>query len=211
MKVLKFIMLIIALQTIFIECTNLHKNKTGHKSLKNKTLIQKEDYLNKIRKKINYADSILSSRNFKRIKVIVELANGKYVEVIDTSKWPNSIRKTFNIVYDNQQPILFKEVNPGISGDYLITNTYYFGRNGSTIAFNELTSFFNSGCTNNEPLNESKTFYFDSTFRLINKTYRLFDSNNISVDSSNCIFNYRFKYKILKTFSEVIKNIPINL
>lgn len=206
MGLIKYIMLILLVEFIFIGCFNNRGKISNEKQMNRGGLNIKQ-----IKNKINEADSLLSSRDFQKIKVIVKLTNGKFEVMKDTSSWPDNIEETFNIVYNTRlKPILFKEVISGISGDFTNTYSYYFSDSGSTIAMNRISSFFNSNCTKNEPLTESQTFYYDSNFDLIKKNYRLFDSKNMNVDSSKCIFNYRFDYKILKSYKNLIveKQLP---
>jgi len=92
------------------------------------------------------------------------------------------------------------------SGDYYNEYKYIFNTKGELKLLIRKSSFFNSVCTE-EILTEVEVFTIESD-RLVKKEYDIRDHNGkVIEDTTNCIFNYRFKYPVyLNYYWSFLKN-----
>ena len=110
----------------------------------------------------------------------------------------------YNLIRNKQGKIIFISEYPVTDSDeYDMIYESYFDPNGNLLAFIRKCIFNNGGCA--KIVNEKSDYYYDEKHKLVLKTYELTDENKKPLKYINCIFNFRFEYKIYKTTKEYLK------
>lgn len=161
-----------------------------------------------INKKQQY--DTLRIKQMKDLLVYAKIAGQSDLIKFNGDEWPDSIECSYNILKDNKGNILLISVYPfSISGDWFVGFTHYFDEHGKTFAFERLTSFYNSGCTD-DMATETIVKYFTADLKEMKNTYSLTGPNNIPLKKSKCDLLYQFDYTVSENSNEVLKlnNIP---
>ncbi|MEI7801164.1 MAG: hypothetical protein WCI97_00825 [Bacteroidota bacterium] len=173
---------------------------------------QKNSSLDLINKKAGY--DLLRDSSRLKIQVLVRMEHDTALYVINDAEFPDTgIATTMNILRDKSGKILLISVYPfSESGDWFVGFTHYFDEQGNTFAFERLTSFYNSGCTN-DMATETIVKYYDSDFKEMNNTYSLTGPNDIPLKKSKCDMLYDFPFTVCKTRKDFLieHHIPLSL
>lgn len=161
----------------------------------------------------NQYDSLRNANGYK-IEVLIRMQGDTSLYIIGDGAFPaKGIETTYNILRNTERKIVLVSTYPySESGDWFVGFTHYFNAEGKTFAFERLTSFYNSGCTEGVAIEKTTNFY-DNNFAVINTTYSLTDKKNVPLKKSKCEFPYNFNYTANKTVEEVFKqqHIPLQL
>jgi len=151
-------------------------------------------------------DSLFNMHDKRFLKVYVKVLNPKrYLFINDLKKIPENYLATYNLYYNNSgKLVLFKEVQNSESGDFSNVYTYYFDENGKTSSFKITSSFFGSDCELEEStITEETVKYYNSDFKQIKTDYKIENENGKSIDTTRCIFNYRFNYNVYSSINSI--------
>ncbi len=111
---------------------------------------------------------------------------------------------SYNLVRNNTGQIIYIAEYPASeSGDWNLIYESYFNENGNLIVFIRGCSFFNGVCA--EIVHEKSEYYYNLKHELIKKTYEITDGNKNPLNYKDCVFNYRYDYKIYNTLTEYLK------
>jgi hypothetical protein len=139
----------------------------------------------------------LFSHGKNNIEVFVKLTDKTDLNPFKDTVLPDETETSFNILRDSLKHIVAIIESPySQSGDWFLTLTHYFDKNGQTFAFERQTNFFNSGCTEGVAY-ETTTEYYDSDFKLIRKEYKLVDEKGKNLNRDSCSFMHDYDYKVL--------------
>jgi len=182
--------------TIFIgllTACNSSDNKTNSSS--SSGLLPEPKILSRLKYQKQIIDTLFNHSKDKLI-VLAKLTDNNEPISIQDGNFPDNVETTFNILKDSLGHILTVSEFPfSESGDWDITFTHYFDKNGKTFAFERQTNFFNSICTRGVAY-ETRTEFYNSDFQLIDKTYKLVDKKNKTLQKDSCQFPYDFEYKV---------------
>ena len=118
--------------------------------------------------------------------------------------WPDNMVHSYHVLANEKGTVIFAMVEDDAQwGDYAITYRYYFDVSGKTIAFERGNHFYHSACVNNDAINESRIFYYDSTFQRTGQEYSLISAEGKVLDTVHCDFPYNFPYKIYAGWKEL--------
>ncbi len=156
-----------------------------------------------INKKIKY--DLLRNADQLKIQVLARMGNDTIYYVINDAEFPASgINITINILRDNNGKIFIISVYPySESGDWFVGFTHYFDEKGNTFAFERITSFYNSGCTD-EMATEKIDKFYSSDFIELGNTYSLNGPDNKPLKKSKCDLLYQFNYSVYRNIKEVL-------
>ncbi len=165
---------------------------------------QKTNVVHQIKIKKQQYDS-LRIIQMEDILVYAKIAGQTELILFNGDEWPDSIEYSCNVLKDKSGTVLLISVYPfSISGDWFVAFTHYFDEQGKTFAFERLTSFYNSGCTD-DMVTETIIKYFNSDFNEVKNFYSLTGPNNIPLKKSKCELLYEFEYSVYKNSDEVMK------
>jgi len=130
--------------------------------------------------------------------------DGKTSRVANFDETPESYYASFNLIRNKDDKIIYIVEYPACeSGDWDMRYENYFDSDGNLIFFARKCSFFNGKCA--EIINEKSEYFYNKEHELIKKTYEITDGDGKSLDYKNCVFYYRFEYKIYETLTEYFK------
>ena len=170
-------------------------NSTGNKTNLTPRLSHKHDILDRLKYQKQFIDALFNQNKDKLIFLAKLTDNDNLVLFMD-GNFPENFEITFSILKDSLGQILTVSEFPfSESGDWYIVKTHYFDNEGKTFAFERQTNFFNSFCTEGVAF-ETKTEFYNNHFQLVDKTYRLVDEKNRTLQKDSCQFPYDHEYKI---------------
>ncbi len=149
----------------------------------------------------NITDSILHSISDQDVKLFIKQENETYKQVVDITKFDESYMTFIKVVVTSEVKIYIEEPNSE-SGDWNNEYVYVFNQSGKLKLFIRKSSFFNSNCSDGA-VTEKEIFAVEDR-KLMKENYEIFDENKIAIkDTTNCIFNYRFKYPVYMDYFEI--------
>lgn len=181
-------------------------NSTEKKTNSSSTsgLILEQDSLERLKYQKTIIDTLFNHDKDKLIVLAKMVDNDKPMRIIN-GIFPDNVETTFNILKDSLGHIVTVSEFPfSQSGDWNIIFTHYFDKNGKTFAFERQTNFFNSICTDGVAF-ETRTEFYNSDFKLIDKTYKLVDEKNGTLKLDSCQFPYDYEYKISSNIDKYFK------
>ncbi len=132
------------------------------------------------------------------------------IEVLNL-EWPNEIEEVYNIWLDTNKSIVCIGSYPySPTGDWDLGLTHYFKPNGKTFAFEKLTSFYNSRCTEGLAI-EQNLIYYNNDFHAIDSLYVLTDAKANPLEKDSCTFPYTFDYSVYGSHEKLLKVLKISL
>lgn len=138
--------------------------------------------------------------------VVAKLTDKGEPVLIKNRDFPESVVITYNILKDSSGKIITVSEFPfSESGDWSITLTHYFDKNGRTFAFERQANFFNGICTNGAAY-ETNTEFYNVNFQQLGKVYKLVDEKNNPLAKDSCQFPYDYEYKISKGVEDYLKS-----
>jgi hypothetical protein len=129
------------------------------------------------------------------------------------TKWPAEelTEVSYNVFKDSIGKVVMIAKMPfSESGDWDVSYVYYFDSFGKIFAFERISGFFNSICTD-DAAHETLARYFDKNLKQINQTYKLTDSKKKPLNKLKCTFPYNFAYEIYPSVEECLKAYNIKL
>jgi len=189
------------LTVLILSCFCYEQSNCKEKSISQS---QKADLIKEADEIIAKADSISGTRAYPYLRIFAEVEDEptQYVEVKDTNNWPENTITAINVIYDeDKKPLAYIEIPISESGDWYNVYGNYYNQEGKITVFKRYSGFFNSECVDSV-LKERTLIYYDAKFNKIDEKYELYDQSDNPVDSTGCVFYYRFDYKIYKTFSK---------
>lgn len=176
-----------------LSACNLSDNKTNENSTSR--LFSEPDIIDKLKHKKNTIDTLFKYSKNKLI-VYAKLVGSDEPILIKNGNFPDNVEISYNILKDSLGHIVTVSEFPlSESGDWDITFTHYFDKDGKTFAFDRQTNFFNSICTSGVAY-ETRIEFYDSDFKTLNKVYKLIDEKGMTLQKNSCQFPYDYKYKI---------------
>ena len=126
--------------------------------------------------------------------------------LIKTDTLPEDAITTYYILKDSLSKVItISELPTSRSGDWFIVYTHYFDKTGKTFAFERQTNFFNSNCTDGVAY-ETKTEFYNSDFKIIDKFYKLVDEKNKPLNKDSCSHFYDYKYNVSPNVDNYLKS-----
>ena len=200
MTKMKFLILTIFVG-LFSAC-NLSDNKTNTNSASR--LLPEPDIIERLKYQKTTIDTLFKHSTDKLI-VLAKLTDIDDPITIKNGDFPDNVETSYNILKDSLGNIVTVSEFPfSESGDWSITFTHYFDKDGKIFAFERQTNFFNSICTDGVAY-ETRTEFYDSNFKLIDKTYKLVDKENRTLQKDSCQFPYDYEYKISADIDKYLK------
>lgn len=191
--------------TIFISLVsacNSFDNRTNTNSTS--LLLPEPDIVERLKYQKNTIDTLFKHSTDKQI-VLAKLTDIAEPITVKNGNFPDNVETGYNILKDNLGIIVSVSEFPiSESGDWSITFTHYFDKVGKTFAFERQTNFFNSICTGGVAY-ETRVEFYDSDFKLIDKTYKLVDGENRILQKDSCQFPYDCEYKISADIDKYLK------
>jgi hypothetical protein len=191
--------------TIFVglfSACNSSDNKTNASSTSR--LLPEPDILDRLIYQKANIDTLFRHSTDKLI-VLAKLTDIDEPILIKNGNFPDNVETSYNILKDSLGNTLTVSEFPfSESGDWSITFTHYFDKDGKTFAFERQTNFFNSICTDGVAY-ETRTEFYGSDFQLIDKTYKLVDKENRTLQKDSCQFPYDYEYKISADIDKYLK------
>lgn len=145
-------------------------------------------------------------KDTSKLELYVQLEEKDLIKrVPNYDETPDTCFASYNVIRnDTGQIIYISEYPTSRSGDWFLIYENYFDNNGNLIAFVRKCSFFNSGCA--EIVLEKSEYYYNQKHELVKKTYEITDGDKHPLNYKNCVFYYRYKYKIYNTLTKYLKN-----
>jgi hypothetical protein len=191
--------------TIFvglISACNSSVDKTNTSS--NSKLLSEPDITERLKYQKSAIDTLFRHKKDKLI-VFAKLTNDEKPVAIQSGDFPDKVEISYHILKDSLGHIAtISEFPFSESGDWHISFTHYFDKDGKTFAFERQTNFFNSICTDGVAF-ETRTEFYDREFKLIDKTYNLINKENRPLQKDNCQFPYDYEYKISADIDKYLK------
>ncbi len=107
------------------------------------------------------------------------------IPITDTSVWPDETLSTYNFIYDSLGALVeFVEFPTSESGDWSMSNSYYFYPSGRLMAFDHYLGTFISECT--PVLRFTLTLYFSEAGEVLYRDAMFTDQENRPIDTSGC-------------------------
>ncbi len=147
------------------------------------------------------ADSLLNTTGKKNVKCFAELENGSFEQVSDPSNWDKDYKTFINII---QKPDfkIYIDIPYSESGDWNNELTYIYDKNGKLRVLVRKSSFFNSICF--DGMLTEKEVFANKKGQMVKVIYTIVNENNEPLkDTTNCVFNYRFKYPIYMDYDKI--------
>lgn len=188
MRRLTFILLIFV---GLISACNSSENRTSSTS----SLPSAPNILERLKYQKTVIDTLFK-QSTDRLIVLAKLVNKDEPIEIQNGNFPDNVEITFNILKDSLGQIVSVSEFPfSESGDWNIIFTHYFDKDGKTFAFERQSNFFNSICTDGVAY-ETRVEFFNSEFQLMDKTYKLVDEKNKTLQKDSCQFPYDYEFKV---------------
>lgn len=173
-------------------------------------LIPEPDIIERLKYQKSTIDTLFK-RSIEKLIVLAKLADIDEPIIITNGDFPNNVETSYNILKDSLGHIVtISEFPFSESGDWNITFTHYFDKDGKIFAFERQTNFFNSICTDGAAY-ETRTEFFNRDFQLIDKTYKLVDQENRTLEKDSCQFPYDYEYKISADIGKYLKKNKIKI
>lgn len=177
---------------LFYACNSTDSRKSSKSTSR---LLPEPDILDRLKYQKATTDTLLD-RNKDQLILLAKLTDKDEPIQIENKKFPDNVQTTFAILKDSLGQIAAVSEFPfSESGDWSITFTHYFDKEGKTFAFERQTNFFNSICTQGVAY-ETRTEFYNSDFQLIGKMYKLVDEKNKTLKKDSCQFPYNYEYKV---------------
>lgn len=199
-KFLTFVFLIIGLISCNSQTTPI--TEESNFNLKSSDLPSILKTFNSISKQV---DNVYQKDTFK-LELYLQLDKEELIKrVPNYDDTPESFYASYNLIRNKTGQIIYIAEYPASeSGDWNLIYENYFDENGNLIAFIRKCSFFNGECA--EIVHEKSEYYYNLKHDLIKKTYEITDGDKKPLNYKDCVFNYRYDYKIYKTLTEYLKN-----
>lgn len=179
-------------------------NSSGNKTSSTSRLLPEPDIIERLKYQKSTIDTLFRHSTDKLI-VLAKLTDIDEPITITNGNFPDNVEISYNILKDSLEHIVtISEFPFSKSGDWNIIFTHYFDNDGKTFAFERQTNFFNSICTEGVAY-ETRTEFFNSDFQLIDKTYKLVDKENRTLQNDSCQFPYDYEYKISADIDKYLK------
>ena len=179
-------------------------NSSDNKTISTSRLLPEPDIVERLKYQKTIIDTLFRHSTDKLI-VLARLTDIDEPITIKNGSFPDNVETSYNILKDSLGHIVtISEFPFSESGDWSITFTHYFDNDGKTFAFERQTNFFNSICTDGVAY-ETQTEFFNSDFQLIDKTYKLVDKENRTLQKDSCQFPYDYEYKISTDIDKYLK------
>jgi hypothetical protein len=147
----------------------------------------------------------LISHNKLQVEVLVQQPDSEKLIVVVNEEFPEEVERTFNIWRDSDGRIVFIGEYPySESGDWYIEYKHYFNEAGETFAFERITNFFNSICTDGVAREVILDFY-DSNFRKLHQVYSLTDMDANKLNKEECGFPYDYPYVFSQSLDSYVE------
>ncbi|WP_020534014.1 hypothetical protein [Flexithrix dorotheae] len=180
-----------------------HSTDTVEKVNRSTELIPEPDIIERLKYQKTEIDSLISKKELS-LEVYAKIIGEEKTVLVKNEDWPENMETTFNIWKDRDGEILFIGEYPiSESGDWFIGYHHYFDESGKTFAFERITSFFNSSCTE-RAANEIITDFYNKDFNRIDRIYLLKDENGQNLKKEECVFNYDYPYEVLGTLNKYL-------
>lgn len=157
----------------------------------------------------SHIDSLFKYANEEEISIFVRQKGEEHLQQVVAKHIPGNVEAGYNVFRDNMGNVIRIAENPDSGDDGLfISCTHYFDENGKTFAFERKINSFNCYCTDGV-LFETKITYYDPAFKVIGKTYKLIDENEIEMVKDSCRlveYNYTVQPDVATYISN--KSIP---
>ncbi|MDR2840333.1 MAG: hypothetical protein LBV75_03565, partial [Paludibacter sp.] len=132
-------------------------------------------------------DTLFNHSKDKDIAVFAKLYDKDVPIEIKNGNFPEDVATSYNILYDNTEQIIKVIEFPfSESGDWFISLTHYFDKDGKTFAFERKCNFFNAEGI----AYETQTEFFNGDFKPISTDYKLIDENGNTLQKDDCDFPY---------------------
>lgn len=140
----------------------------------------------------NTGDSLLNCKNNVKTYYFAELKDGTLEQVLDVASWDKEYESFINVIKTASVNI-YINVPYSESGDWENELAYIYDSKGNLKVLIRKSSFFNSICIDGM-LSEKEVFANESG-QFVKMEHVVYDENNhILKDTSECVFNYRFKF-----------------
>lgn len=195
--------------TLLVACRDKKTDGTAtigsaKKDTENIKLIQ----LRKIDSMISELDTLKKMKSGRLNTYIKELKDTAFTQYKSNIDLPDEFQNMIT-TWSYQDKIRIAVESPfSQSGDFNISHTHYFDKNGNTLAYTNQTNFFN--CLGKDDV--SKAFLkrrFDSEFQLIHQDSTFTNNVDSLIKKSDCIHDYDFAYEIAPTVKSFQKRIVI--
>ena len=188
----RLLYLLLTLSGLLVACNSNNSKKSDTSTSR---LLPEPDILERLTYQKKSIDTLFNNSNDKLL-VLAKLVDKEELIEIKNENFPENVEVTFNILKDSLGQIISATEFPfSESGDWNITLTHYFDKDGKTFAFERQTNFFNSICTAGVAY-ETQTEFYDNNFQKIHKMYTLVDEHNKALEKDNCQFPYDYDYKV---------------
>jgi hypothetical protein len=149
-------------------------------------------------------------RSTNKLIVFAKITGKEKPVEIKNGDFPENVEVSYNLLKDKSgNTISIKEFPFSESGDWDISYTHYFDKNGKTYAFQRKTNFFNSTCTEGVAVETIIQFY-NNNFQLLDKSYNLIDDKNRKLEKDKCQPEYDFDFNTYSTRDKLLELIKIN-
>ncbi|MDX8341786.1 hypothetical protein SLH46_21485 [Draconibacterium sp. IB214405] len=146
-------------------------------------------------------DSVLLNVNEEDNHVYLQTEQGSYKCITGESNWDEDYLSIINIVID-RDVLIFVESPYSESGDWNNKYTSYYDAKGNLKALIRKSSFFNGVCR--DGVITEKEIYSLEANKLQREQYEIYDENmNSILDTSECVFNYRFKFDFFGRYEDI--------
>jgi len=168
------------------------------------TSIPEPDLMERLRYEKSEIDTLIKNSKGECL-TFIKLTETGTASLIETDSVPEEAITTYYIFKDSLgKAITISELPTSKSGDWFIVYTHYFDKTGKTFAFERQTNFFNSNCTDGVAY-ETKTVFYNSDFKIINKFYKLVDEKNKPLNKDSCSHFYDYKYNVSANIDNYLK------
>jgi hypothetical protein len=203
---MKFLAIVLmSVLTYFYACDE----PAGKKVAASDRLVPEPDIIERLRYQKAIIDSIYY-RNAGDLTVFNKMTGrDDLVSMPVDSIQEEGVETTYNILKDSSGAIvLTSEIPFSQSGDWHISVTHYFDKNGKTFAAERQSNFFNSGCTQGVAY-ETNTIFYNNAFAIAGKEYKLVDEKDKPLKKDSCAFLYDYSWQAIPDVAGYLKKLHI--
>ncbi len=126
--------------------------------------------------------------------------NSELIAITERNQFTEGVEAVYGVVknWKNDTVMIFRE-KYGSFGEFTNTQKHFFDPHGSTRGFIYYSSYFGSGCSNNDLVRERRVRYYKSGLKEIFHEYQFVDAHQKTMDTLKCDFPYREKFEIFRS------------
>ncbi|MGE0773100.1 MAG: hypothetical protein AB7K37_15425 [Cyclobacteriaceae bacterium] len=164
-----------------------------------------QNRIDKADKIISLTQELVQNKDLGAVKIFTQSSMSSMPQRVYSLDSMNDKRYNYmyNVVFRENKVIALIGVPFIESGDYRVTVSHYFDRDGNTIAYKKKITFFDSNCSE-DPLVSEKVVYYDKKGGAVLKKEQLRDVQGRALkNESECVLNFSYPDKVFLKYSQI--------